>query len=202
MHTILNPPGRSVHSFLRAAIRKFHRLRGLNRRNVSPPILEAGSLRSRCQQGWFLLSLWWGVCSRLSPWLVNGHPLLGFTSSPLSVWWWWGFNHYVISHSCDHMDCSSPGSSVHGILQVGILESVAISFSRGSSWLRNRTWVSCIADRFFTNWAKREAPSLCIRLQISSSSKDTSHIGLGPCLMTSFWLMTSAKIFSPNKMIS
>ena len=34
---------------------------------------------------------------------------------------------------CDPMDCSLPGSSVHGILQVRILEWVAISFSRGSS---------------------------------------------------------------------
>ena len=43
------------------------------------------------------------------------------------------------------MDCSPPGSSVHRILQARILEWVAISFSRGSSWPRNRTWVSCIA---------------------------------------------------------
>ena len=34
---------------------------------------------------------------------------------------------------CESMDCSPPGSSVHGILQAGILEWVAISFSRGSS---------------------------------------------------------------------
>ena len=55
---------------------------------------------------------------------------------------------------CDPMDCSSPGSSVHGILQARILELVAISFSRGSSWSRNQTQVSCIAGRFFTIWAK------------------------------------------------
>ena len=35
--------------------------------------------------------------------------------------------------SCDPMDCSLPGSSVHGILQARIVEWVAISFSRGSS---------------------------------------------------------------------
>ena len=35
------------------------------------------------------------------------------------------------------MDCSPPGSSVHGISQARILEGVAISFSRGSSWLRS-----------------------------------------------------------------
>ena len=48
------------------------------------------------------------------------------------------------------VDCSLPGSSVHGILQARILEWVAISFSRGSSqpWDRNR--VSRIAGRCFT----------------------------------------------------
>ena len=52
---------------------------------------------------------------------------------------------------------ASPGSSVHGILQARILEWVAISFSRASSWLRGRTWVSCIAGRLFTSWATGEA---------------------------------------------
>ena len=58
---------------------------------------------------------------------------------------------------CDPMDCSLPGSSVHGILQARVLEWAAISFPRGSSRSRDRTQVSCIADRFFTNWASREA---------------------------------------------
>ena len=49
---------------------------------------------------------------------------------------------------CHPMDCSPRGSSVHGILQARILECVAIPFSRGSSWPRDRTWVSCIASRF------------------------------------------------------
>ena len=40
---------------------------------------------------------------------------------------------------CDPMDCSLPGSSVHGILQARILEWVAISSSRGSSQPRDRT---------------------------------------------------------------
>ena len=55
-----------------------------------------------------------------------------------------------------------PGSSVHGILQARILEWVAISFSRGSSWPRNQTQVSYIAGRFFTNWAIREAHIPCV----------------------------------------
>ena len=46
---------------------------------------------------------------------------------------------------CDTMDCSPPGSSVHGIFLAGILEWVAIPFSRGSSWSRDRTCVSYIS---------------------------------------------------------
>ena len=99
---------------------------------------------------------------------------------------------------CDPMDCSPPGSSVHGdspgkntgvgchaLLQgifptqglnpglphyrwilyhmshqgsSWILKWVANSFSRRFSQLRNWTGVSCIAGRFFTSWATREAP--------------------------------------------
>ena len=54
---------------------------------------------------------------------------------------------------CNLMDCSPPGSSVHGILQARILEWVAISFSRGSSQPRDQTQVSCVsysASIFFT----------------------------------------------------
>ena len=40
------------------------------------------------------------------------------------------------------MDCSLPSFSVHGIFQARVLEWVAISFSRGSSWLRDQTQVS------------------------------------------------------------
>ena len=51
---------------------------------------------------------------------------------------------------CDPMDISSPGSSVHGILQAQILEWAAIPFSRGASQLRDQTQVSCITGGFFT----------------------------------------------------
>ena len=61
---------------------------------------------------------------------------------------------------CDPVDCSPPGSSVHGILQARILEWVAISFSRGSSQPRDRTHVSHIAGRCFSLWATRGASSL------------------------------------------
>ena len=61
---------------------------------------------------------------------------------------------------CHPKDCSPPGSSVHGIFQARILEWVAISFSRGSSWPRDWAHISCVsctAGRFFTHWAIREA---------------------------------------------
>ena len=48
------------------------------------------------------------------------------------------------------MDCRPPGSSVHGISQARILDWVAISFCRGSSWPRDWTYISCVAGRFFT----------------------------------------------------
>ena len=65
---------------------------------------------------------------------------------------------------CNPMDHSPPGSSVHGILKVRILEWVAIPFSRGSSWPRDQAWVSCLAGRFFTLWATREALTALVAL--------------------------------------
>ena len=65
-----------------------------------------------------------------------------------------------VAQSCptlwDPMDCSLPGSSLHGILQARVLEWVAISFSRGSSQPRDRTQVSRIPGRCFNLWATRE----------------------------------------------
>ena len=58
---------------------------------------------------------------------------------------------------CDPMDCNPPGSSVHEIVQARILEWVAVPISRGSSWSRDQTWVSCFAGRFFTIWATMDA---------------------------------------------
>ena len=57
---------------------------------------------------------------------------------------------------CNPIDCSLPGSSVHGIFQARVMEWVAISFFRGSSQPRDRTQVSHIADRHFTVWATKE----------------------------------------------
>ena len=59
---------------------------------------------------------------------------------------------------CDRMDYRLPGSSVHEILQARILEWVAMPSSRWSSRPRDRTQVSCIADRLFTVRSTRETP--------------------------------------------
>ena len=58
---------------------------------------------------------------------------------------------------CDPMDCSPPGSSVHGILQARILEFVAIPFSKGIFLTRDWTQISPIAGRSFTVRTTREA---------------------------------------------
>ena len=82
-------------------------------------------------------------------------------------------------HSClyNPMDCSPPGSSVQGILQARILEWVAISFLRGSSWPRDQTHIfciSCLADRFFTT----ESPGKPITSSNSDQSMTANHTSL------------------------
>ena len=86
---------------------------------------------------------------------------------------WLCVSHSVVSDSLQPHGRgarSLPGSSVHEILQVRILEWVAIPFSRGSSWPRDRTHVSCIAGRFLTVWAIMEA------LYIGIGEKSICHI--------------------------
>ena len=82
-----------------------------------------------------------------------------------------------VAQSCptlrNPMDYSPPGSSVHGILQARVLELVAISFSRGSSWPRDWIQVSRIAGRRFNLWAtraesKEELKSLLIKVKEES----------------------------------
>ena len=108
-----------------------------------PPNLQRGMGRERLSEFEIFL-----------PWLSN----------PLVVWIW--TNQLFVPpllvaqlHPtlCNTLDCSPPGSSVQGILQARILEWAAIAFSKGSTWPRDRTQVSCNADRFFTVWATREA---------------------------------------------
>ena len=70
-----------------------------------------------------------------------------------SLWPPSNWSHFILWESmfaqsclalCDPMDCSLPSSAIHGIFQARTLEEVAISHSRGSSWPRDQTCISCI----------------------------------------------------------
>ena len=68
-----------------------------------------------------------------------------------------GYVKVLVAQSCPK-GRSLPGSSVHGIIQARIEEWVTISFSRGSSWPRDQTRISCIVGGLLTIWAIKEAP--------------------------------------------
>ena len=77
---------------------------------------------------------------------------------------------------CTPMNCSLPGSSVHGILQARILEWVAISSFRGSSWPRNQTWVSRITGIYHLNHQGSSFRSLLFRISaFQTSSSRAQH---------------------------
>ena len=73
---------------------------------------------------------------------------------------------------CNRKDCSSPASSVNGVLQARILEWVAMPCSRGSSQPRDGIQVSRIAGRFFTVWATSWLP----HNQVVNQRNKISHL--------------------------
>ena len=109
-------------------------------------------------------------------WVPQLPPLLLLRASPVAQsrqdWVTNTFFHFcccLVAQLCptlceQTMDHSPPGSSVCGILQARIPAWVAISFSRGSSWLRDRTHVSSISRRILYHWATREALKSNIKL--------------------------------------
>ena len=91
----------------------------------------------------------WSRCLRKNSWLffqLNQGPVLSLSCVLLF---------------CDPVDCSPPGSSVHGVSRARILEWVVISFSRGSSWSRDWICTSCMylvhCRQVLYDWATREA---------------------------------------------
>ena len=113
-----------------------------------------------------------------SPWVLPGQE--GFLyvmsthilGSSWGSWTSWSFCSSTLSTThpsevtqlcptlCDPVDCSLPGSSIHGIFQARMLEWVAIAFSRRSSRPRDWNRVSRILGRRFTIWATREVPKI------------------------------------------
>ena len=70
---------------------------------------------------------------------------------------------------CDPMNCSLPGSSVHGIFQARMLEYFVISSSRGCSQSKNRihaSCVSCIGRQILYHWATWESPAILNRVYL------------------------------------
>ena len=98
----------------------------------------------------------WTWLSEWTDWLTR----LLYILTVVMVMWIYGCSG-LVAKSCPTLAalwtvvCQAPLSM--GILQARILEWVASSFSRGSSWPKNWTQISCIRGRFFTNWAMREA---------------------------------------------
>ena len=134
-----------------------------------------------CNENWPFLALW---------------PLLSFPNS-LAYWVKWSDVAQLYPTLCDPLDCSLPGSSVHGIFQAIVLEWIAISFSRGSSQPRDRTRVSRIVDRRFTVWATIE----CSTLTASSFRIWNSSTGIpSPPLALFIVMLSKAHLTSHSKM--
>ena len=145
---------------------KFHRLGGLQATNLFLKVLEVGSPKLRAGlvsgavpfPGSYTLS---GQLSRVTAEGIREHSQISFTKSVspfhcdpalMTLKENENVGCSVMSYSLwtVAVDCSSPGSSVHGILQARVLESTAIPYFRGSFQPRDQTWVFCIASRFFT----------------------------------------------------
>ena len=86
---------------------------------------------------------------------------------------------------CNPMDCSLPGSSIHGIFQARILECIPISFSRRSSQPRDWTQVSHIVGRRFTVWATREV--LCYPRDSQKFSRAPQFEGINSLALFFFY---------------
>ena len=105
---------------------------------------------------------------RLNPCLL--HWQAGYlTPEPPNATWEAPMSPYMLSHFshvwlCDTIDCSPLCPSIHGILPGIILELVAMSSSRGSSWPRDWTLISRISGKFFTIYVTREASYLLMLL--------------------------------------
>ena len=91
---------------------------------------------------------------------------------------------------CDPMDCSLPGSSIHGILQARILEWVAMPSSRESSWPRDWThvsYVSCIGRWVLYHWRHLGSPPHGMKWSCSVVSDSLQPCGLYPTRLFCPW---------------
>ena len=97
---------------------------------------------------------YWGILIGIQKWFKIACWVTSFTLNlplGLCVWKLKLLVAQLCLTLCNPMNCSPPGSSVHGILQARILEWVASPSPGKSSRLRDQTWVSCMAGGFFTS---------------------------------------------------
>ena len=103
---------------------------------------------------------------------------------------------------CYPTNCSSWGSSVHGILQVRILEWVAISFTRGSSWSRSQTWVSWIAGGFFTKPPRKPPYTWFMNLNFENKKPEIHYFNMNcPSMIITTGLWSTLAFTRRNNLI-
>ena len=121
----------------------------------------------------FFFLVWWGLVLEVVRMGVEaGEPTL------MTIWTvWFFFFFFLVTQSCptlwDSMNYRLAVSSVHGIFQARILEWVAIPFCKGSSWPRDRTWVSWIGRWIFYQLSHQGSPMVC--LHIDRSCQESSE---------------------------
>ena len=148
--TLCDPSDYTVHGILQASILEWVAVpfsRGSSQRRVRTQVSHtAGGLFTNWATREYI-SLWSSLCVHIKS-QIDRHTHI-YTLTVIKFFKW-----SQVAQSCptlcSPMDCSLPGSSVHGICQARVLEWIAISFSRGSSQPRDQTRVSRIVDRRFT----------------------------------------------------
>ena len=107
----------------------------------------------------------WDECNREVVWTYFGIAFLWDWNENWSFPVLWPLLSFLLQQCptlCDSVDCSPPSSSVHGILQARILEWVAMTSSRGSSWPRDQTcasYISCLGRQvLYTTWEELAPP--------------------------------------------
>ena len=100
----------------------------------------------------------------------------------------------------DPVDCSPPGSSVHGILRAGILEWVAMPSSRGSSRPRDRTWVFCIDRQILHRPSDQGSPICSNNMPLSPNNIRSNRIVYSNMIFATIFhiiIFCEMTVFSP-----
>ena len=113
---------------------------------------------------------------------TQGQALKFLTTEDMRAIVIWSLSHVWLF--CNPMDCSPPGSSVHGILQASILEWVAISISRASSQPRDWTRVSHVGKQILYHQATREVSTRAwCALKIQTNRRIDKHVSITDTLL-------------------